>query len=111
MVLERIMKAAKRLIEMQGHDVLSVQDNWIASYDEEDNDYMLTKVEYDTEKFPEDVVYRDEYEKQLATFIADDVFTMDGDIDMIVASHLGFWVIKPDKAITRFAIRTKIKDR
>lgn len=111
MVLERIMKAAKRLIEMQGHEVLSVQDNWIASYDEEDNDYMLTKIEFSTEGFPEAVVYRDEYEEYLTKFIADDVFTKDGDIDKITAGHLGFHVLTPDKAITRFAIHTKIKDR
>lgn len=111
MVLERIMKAAKRLIELQGHEVLSVQDNWIASYSEEDNEYMLTKVEYDTDKFPEAVVYRDEYEEYLMKFIANNVFTMDGDIDTITAGHLGFHVITPDKAITRFAINLKIEDR
>lgn len=111
MVLERIMKAAKRLIELQGHEVLSVQDNWIASYGVEDNDYMLTKIEFSTEGFPEAVVYRDEYEEYLMRFIAADVFTKDGDIDTIEAGHLGFYVIHPDKAITRFAINLKIKDR
>lgn len=111
MVLERIMKAAKRLIELQDHEVLSVQDNWIASYDKEDNNYMLTKIEFSTESFPEAVVYRDEYEEYLMKFIANNVFTKDGDIDTITAGHLGFHVITPDKAITRFAINLKIKDR
>ena len=110
MLEERIMKAAEKLLNMQFDKVSDPFGIWYAVEDDEKDECMIVKVEWSTDSWPEESVTRDEYEHAFIHFVQSGFFDDGSDLSQIYAGHLAFWIIKEDRAVTRLAKYTHIKE-